>query len=266
MTRQDLVQLIRKKRSFLCVGLDTDLSRIPAHLQDHPDPVFEFNKAIIDATHEYCMGFKINTAFYEARGLDGWQSMIKTVSYIPRTHFKIADAKRGDIGNTSAQYAKAFFETLDFDAVTVNPYMGKDCVHPFLDFPGKWAIVLALTSNPGADDFETLRTDSGQVFEKVIRTASRWGSEDQMMFVVGATQAAELGRIRKLAPHHFFLVPGIGAQGGDVRSIAENGLNKDVGVIVNVSRDIIYASSGHNFAELAAERAKAYQKEMIVYI
>ena len=266
MTRQELVEQIRQKRSFLCVGLDTDPSKIPVHLHQQPDPVFSFNKAIIDATLDCCIGYKINTAFYEAQGSAGWESMRKTAAYIPATHFKIADAKRGDIGNTSAQYARAFFESMNFDAVTVNPYMGKDCVMPFLSYTGKWTILLALTSNPGSDDFETLQAGEGLLYEVVIKTAASWGNEDQIMFVVGATQTGTLEKIRKLAPDNFFLLPGVGTQGGDLKATIENGLNKDVGIIVNVSRNIIYASGGPEFASAAADIAKKYQKEMSAYI
>ena len=217
MTRKKLIEQIQQKKSYLCVGLDTDLTKIPKHLQSHPDAVFEFNKAIIDATKDLCIGYKINTAFYEAMGLKGWEAMEKTVNYISKEHFKIADAKRGDIGNTSSQYAKAFFETMNFDAITVAPYMGEDSVRPFLEYEGKWAIVLGLTSNKGAADFEMQPLNSGEhLYERVIRTVSEWGNENNLMFVTGATQASELENIRDIIPNHFLLVPGVGFQGGSL--------------------------------------------------
>ena len=228
MTRQQLVEQIFKKRSYLCVGLDTDITKIPKHLLSEPDPVFAFNKAIIDATKDLCVGYKINTAFYEALGLKGWEAMEKTVHYIGNEHFKIADAKRGDIGNTSDQYAKAFFETLPFDAITVAPYMGEDSVKPFLEYEGKWAIVLGLTSNTGAKDFELQKTGNGLLYEKVLQTASQWGTTDNLMFVIGATQANEFTNIRKLTPDHFYLVPGVGAQGGSLKDISEKAMIKIV--------------------------------------
>jgi orotidine-5'-phosphate decarboxylase len=266
MTRQALVDQIMLKKSFLCVGLDTDPAKIPAHLLSLPDPVFEFNKAIIDATLGTCVAYKINTAFYEAQGLAGWESMRKTVEHIPATHFRIADAKRGDIGNTSAQYAMAFFETLPFDAITVNPYMGRDSVMPFLNYEGKWSILLALTSNPGAEDFETLEAGGDALFEQVIRKSTAWGNPDQIMYVVGATRSESLDRIRKLAPDHFFLIPGVGAQGGDLDAIAQKAITKDIGILVNVSRDIIYSSNASNFAEAASAAARRYQAAMIKYL
>ena len=217
MNRRQLIDQIKEKRSYLCVGLDTDFNKIPKHLQSGPDAVFQFNKAIIDATKDHCVAYKINTAFYEAFGFKGWEAMEKTVNYIPSTHFKIADAKRGDIGNTSSQYAKAFFETLQFDAVTVAPYMGEDSIRPFLEYKNKWAIVLGLTSNAGAKDFELQKTGEEYLYEKVLRTVARWGTPDNLMFVAGATQVTELKNIRKILPDHFLLVPGIGAQGGSLR-------------------------------------------------
>ena len=269
MKRQTLIDTIREKKSYLCVGLDTDPAKIPAHLQNEADPVFAFNKAIIDATLPYCVAYKINTAFYESQGLKGWESMEKTVNYIPDTHFKIADAKRGDIGNTSTQYAIAFLKNMPFDAITVAPYMGEDSVKPFLQFEDKWAIVLGLTSNPGANDFE-LNPMAGEkqerLYEKVIRTVASWGTEDNLMFVVGATQAEEFVNLRKIAPNHFFLVPGVGAQGGSLEQISLKAMNADVGLLVNVSRDIIFASSGIDFAAKAEARASAYAKEMAAYL
>ncbi|MEY3432945.1 MAG: orotidine-5-phosphate decarboxylase [Bacteroidota bacterium] len=269
MNKQKLVHQIRSQKSYLCVGLDTDLSKIPSHLHEEEDPIFAFNKAIIDATLPYCVSYKINTAFYEAQGLKGWQSMEKTVNYIPDTHFKIADAKRGDIGNTSTQYAIAFLKNLPFDAITVAPYMGEDSVKPFLQFEGKWAIVLGLTSNPGAANFE-LNTLAGEnperLYEKVIRTVAGWGSTENLMFVVGATQSDEFINLRKIAPHHFFLVPGVGAQGGSLEEISRKAMNADVGLLVNVSRDIIFASSNHDFAQVAASKAMDYAEQMKLYL
>lgn len=267
MTRQELIEQIRKKKSYLCVGLDTDISLIPRHLINTKDPVFEFNRAIIDATIEHCIGYKINTAFYEAMGVKGWESLQKTVEYIPGTHFKIADAKRGDIGNTSMQYAKAFFETMPFDAITVAPYMGEDSIRPFLQYPGKWAIVLGLTSNGGAGDFELQGLEvGGLLYERVLTTVSVWGTTENLMFVVGATQANWFRNIRELTPDHFYLVPGVGAQGGSLREISEIAMNKDVGLLVNASRAIIYASTGEDFAVEAGRIAKEYQTEMAGYL
>jgi orotidine-5'-phosphate decarboxylase len=266
MTRQQLVEQIYKKQSYLCVGLDTDITKIPKHILGESDPVFVFNKAIIDATKDLCVAYKINTAFYEASGVKGWESMEKTVRYIDKEHFKIADAKRGDIGNTSTQYAKAFFETLPFDAITVAPYMGEDSVNPFLEYAGKWAIVLGLTSNKGANDFELQKMGNQFLYEKVLQTVSNWGSQDNLMFVVGATQADEFSNIRKLVPDHFFLVPGIGAQGGSLKEISEKAMTKDCGILVNASRVIIYASGNEDFAEVAKAIASAYQQEMRTYL
>jgi len=266
MDRSFLVEQIRKKKSYLCVGLDTDSTKLPAAVLQEEDPVFAFNKAIIDATRDYCVSYKINTAFYEAQGVKGWQSMEKTVSYIGTEHFTIADAKRGDIGNTSDQYAKAFFETLPFDAVTVAPYMGEDSVKPFLQYKGKWAIVLGLTSNKGAADFELQAAGEGLLYEKVLQTVSTWGSTENLMFVVGATQADAFINIRKLTPGHFYLVPGVGAQGGSLKEISEKAMNKEVGLLVNSSRAIIYASSGPDFATAARSAAKEVQEEMHYYL
>lgn len=275
MTRQQLVEQIFQKQSYLCVGLDTDLTKVPKHLQSHPDAVFEFNKAIIDATLPHCVSYKINTAFYEAMGLKGWEAMERTVNYIPDTHFKIADAKRGDIGNTSSQYSKAFFETMNFDAITVAPYMGEDSVRPFLEYEGKWAIVLGLTSNKGANDFELkqLVSENGEqllraeyLYEKVLRTVSKWGTPDNLMFVVGATQAEEFVNIREMIPDHFLLVPGVGAQGGSLKDISEKASNKDCGLLVNASRAVIYASGKEDFASEAKAIAGQYQFEMKGYL
>ncbi len=266
MTRAELVLQIQLKKTYLCVGLDTDIDKIPTHLKSYPDAVFEFNKAIIDATRDYCVSYKINTAFYEAQGIAGWVAMQKTVEYIGFNYFKIADAKRGDIGNTSDQYAKAFFETLPFDAVTVAPYMGSDSVQPFLKYEGKWAVVLGLTSNKGAQDFELQPAGAGLLYEKVLHTVSDWGTTANTMFVVGATQANAFERIRNIIPHHFLLVPGVGAQGGSLKDISEKAMSGDCGLLINVSRDIIYSSTGSDFAVAARKKAAAYQKEMEEYL
>jgi orotidine-5'-phosphate decarboxylase len=282
MTRHQLIDQIRKKKTYLCVGLDTDITKIPKHLLSTPDPVFEFNKQIIDATLEYCVGYKINTAFYEALGVKGWEAMEKTVDYIPSTHFKIADAKRGDIGNTSSQYAKAFFETMHFDAVTVAPYMGSDSVLPFLEYKDKWVILLGLTSNPGAADFElkkvitetdvleegvhTTKYRSNYLYEEVLKRASTWGTPENLMFVVGATQPDQFINIRQQTPDHFYLVPGIGAQGGSITEVSEHAMNKDVGLLVNVSRAIIFLSASEDFATLAGSAAKQYQSELAKFL
>ena len=266
MTRQQLVDQIFKKRSYLCVGLDTDITKIPKHLLAGPDPVFSFNKTIIDATRDLCVAYKINTAFYEALGVKGWEAMEKTVCYIGDEHFKIADAKRGDIGNTSDQYAKAFFETLPFDALTVAPYMGEDSIRPFLEYEGKWAIVLGLTSNKGSNDFELKKMDDEFLYEKVLKTVSEWGSPENLMFVVGATQADEFTNIRKLTPGHFYLVPGLGAQGGSLKEVSEKAMTKDCGILVNASRAIIYASEKEDYAKEARAIAQQYQEEMKQYL
>jgi orotidine-5'-phosphate decarboxylase len=266
MTRWQLTGQIFEKRTYLCVGLDTDITKIPRNLLSEPDPVFAFNKAIIDATRDLCVSYKINTAFYEALGVKGWEALEKTVNYIPGTHFKIADAKRGDIGNTSALYAKAFFETLNFDAITVAPYMGEDSVKPFLEYDGKWAIVLGLTSNSGAKDFELQKSGDEFLYEKVLRTVSQWGTPDNLMFVIGATQSDEFINVRKIIPGHFLLVPGVGTQGGSLEEISENAMIKDCGILVNVSRAIIYASDKENFAEEAKSVAGNYQAVMNKYL
>ncbi len=266
MTRQQLVEQVFQKRSYLCVGLDTDITKIPKHLLSAPDPVFEFNRQIIDATKDLCVGYKINTAFYEVMGAKGWETLEKTVNYISREHFKIADAKRGDIGNSSSQYAKTFFETMPFDAVTVSPYMGEDSVKPFLEYKDKWAIVLGLTSNSGAKDFELQKTGNEFLYEKVLKTASQWGDPGNLMFVIGATQAGEFVNIRKITPDHFYLVPGVGTQGGSLKEISKKAIIKDCGLLVNSSRAVIYASDKEDFAEKARSIAQQYKNEMSTYL
>ena len=266
MTRSQLIEQIFSKRSYLCIGLDTDLTKIPKHLQSNPDAVFEFNKAIIDATRDLCVSYKLNTAFYEAMGAKGWDILERTFNYIPSTHFKIADAKRGDIGNTSTQYAKAFFEAMNADAITVAPYMGEDSVRPFLQFNNKWAIVLGLTSNSGAKDFELQQMGNEMLYEKVLRAVTKWGNANNLMFVIGATQAEEFVNIRKLTPDHFYLVPGVGFQGGSLKDISEKAMIKDCGLLVNVSRAIIYASETESFADEARAIAQQYQAEMSSYL
>lgn len=263
MNRTELFEKITKKKSYLCVGLDTDLEKIPKHLLKSDDPVFEFNKQIIDATKDICVAYKPNTAFYEALGAQGWESLKKTLDYIPKDCFTIADAKRGDIGNTSSLYARAFFQQMDFDAITVAPYMGEDSVKPFLEFKNKWVILLVHTSNKGADDFQLLETRDGKfLFEEVIFASQQWASPDQMMYVVGATHADKIGEIRRLAPDHFFLVPGVGAQGGDLEAVSKAGLNQQCGLLVNSSRAIIYGSNKEDFADVAREEATFVQKQM----
>jgi orotidine-5'-phosphate decarboxylase len=267
MKRSALEAQIRAKKSVLCVGLDTDLEKIPAHLLETEDPIFEFNKAIIDATHQYAVAYKPNLAFYEAEGLKGWQSLERTIRYLDENHpecFSIADAKRGDIGNTSARYAKAFFEELPFDSLTIAPYMGEDSVKPFLAYADKWIILLALTSNPGAADFQFLSVDDQtQLFERVLAKSQEWATEEELMFVVGATKAAFLEKVRKIAPNHFLLVPGVGAQGGSVSEVMQHGMGRDsAALLINSSRGIIYASAGEDFAEKASAAAKELQAEM----
>ena len=265
MTRNDLIALIRAKQSFLCVGLDSEYKKLPPHLLDAEDPVFEFNKAIIDATIDLAVAYKPNLAFYESDGLKGWISLEKTISYLhlfKGQAFVIADAKRGDIGNTSSQYAKAFFEILDVDAITVAPYMGSDSVQPFLTYNGKWVVLLALTSNKGAGDFQYLKSGEKNLFEHVLEQSSKWGTADNMMYVVGATQASQLATIRNIVPDHFLLVPGVGAQGGSLQEVAHYGLTRDVGLLVNASRSIIFASNGPDFIEKARLEAAKMQIEM----
>lgn len=269
MTKQELIHQIKQKKSFLCIGLDPDIEKMPKHILDEEDPIFEFNKKIIDATAEYCVSYKPNTAFYEAYGLSGLQSLEKTIKYLKQDypeHFVIADAKRGDIGNTSTMYAKAAFKRLNADAVTVAPYMGKDSVQPFLQFDGKWAIVLALTSNEGAKDFQMLSTSGGDLlYQQTLRISSSWGTSENMMYVIGATKAEMLKEVRNIVPDHFLLVPGIGAQGGSLKEVCDYGLNQDIGLLVNSSRGIIYASNGIDYAEAAAIEAKKIQQEMASY-
>lgn len=266
MTRSELIQQIRQKKSYLCIGLDSDLQKIPTHLLDTEDPIFEFNKQLIDATQDLCVSYKLNTAFYEANGVRGWQTLEKTLNYIPKSIFTIADAKRGDIGNTSTQYARAFFEAMSFDSITVAPYMGKDSVKPFLDFENKWTIVLGLTSNEGAYDFQYLQSEEQALFKHVIQKVATWGNTDNLMFVIGATKTAQLAEVRKLIPDHFLLVPGVGAQGGSLEEVSKIGMNNDVGLLVNASRQIIYAGQGHDFAEKAREEALKLQQEMERYL
>lgn len=265
MTNQELTQQIREKKSFLCIGLDVDLNKIPQHLLEAEDPIFEFNKAIIDATHHLAVAYKPNTAFYEAYGLKGWNALQKTIDYLNENYpeiFTIADAKRGDIGNTSAMYAKAFFDDLGFDSVTVAPYMGKDSVEPFLEFKGKRAILLALTSNEGAFDFQVENSQQEELYKKVLRVSKTWKNTQNLMYVVGATKAEYFSEIRKIVPDNFLLVPGVGAQGGNLQEVCKHGMNTNVGLLINSSRGIIYASNGTNFAEAGAEKAAELQQEM----
>jgi len=267
MTAAGLYKQIQNKKSFLCVGLDTDIKKIPRHLHLLESPVLEFNKKIIDATHDLAIAYKPNLAFYEARGADGWNDLKKTVEYIRSVApeiFLIADAKRGDIGNTGAMYAKAFFEEMDFDAITLSPYMGKDTVTPFLEYDGKWVILLGLTSNPGAEDFQFLPAGSGpeRLFEEVIRQGAEWGGPDQVMFVAGATRAGLISDIRRIIPKHFLLVPGIGAQGGSLKEVVDAGLNEHCGLIINASRSILYAGSDEAFDQTARIQTLALQEEM----
>lgn len=266
MTKQQLFEQIQKKRSFLCVGLDSSLDKIPKHLLKYENPILEFNKQIIDATKDLCVAYKPNTAFYECYGKKGWETLIETWKYIPQDTFSIADAKRGDIGNTSAMYAETFFNAassdMSFDSVTVAPYMGSDSVTPFLTFKDKWVILLALTSNAGHADFQLQQIGEDKLFEKVLKTSQTWATDEQMMYVVGATRGAAFGDVRKLAPNHFLLVPGVGAQGGDLNEVCKYGLNSQCGLLINSSRGIIYASQGEDFAEKAREEALKLQKEM----
>jgi len=266
MTRKELIQQIREKQSFLCVGLDTDLKKIPQHLLAEDDAIFAFNKAIIDATAPYCVSYKPNLAFYEAFGVKGLMAFERTIKYLKANypnHFIIADAKRGDIGNTSTMYARTFFEEYDVDSLTVAPYMGEDSVTPFLGYEGKWVILLALTSNKGSHDFQLTESPDGErLFEKVLRRSQQWATDEQMMYVVGATQGEMFEDIRRLAPTHFLLVPGVGAQGGSLQEVCKYGMTKDCGLLVNSSRGIIYASQGKDFAEAAAEKARELQQQM----
>ncbi len=274
MNRQTLIDQVKEKGSYLCVGLDTDLAKIPKHLRDQPNAIATFNKAIIDATSDLCVAYKINTAFYESMGSKGWDIMEETVNYIPTNILKIADAKRGDIGNTSSQYAKAFFETLQFDAITVAPYMGEDSIRPFLEYENKWTIVLGLTSNMGAADFEMLKVQNGDdqqlrsdyLYEKVLKKVAQWGTTENLMFVIGATQATEFENIRSIIPDHFLLVPGVGFQGGSLQDISKYAMNKDCGLLVNASRAVIYASPEEDFAAEARAISEQYQAEMKGYL
>lgn len=265
MTYDQLFEQIKKKKSFLCVGLDSDIAKIPSHLLEEEDPVFAFNKAIVDATAEVAIAYKPNIAFYECRGVEGWRSLEKTVAYIKENYpeiFTIADAKRGDIGNTSQMYAKAFLETLDFDAITVAPYMGEDSVTPFLQYEGKWVVLLALTSNKGAFDFQFFAENGEKLYERVLKKSQEWGNDRNMMYVVGATKADMLEGIRKIVPEHFLLVPGVGAQGGSLEEVAKYGMNNHCGLIVNSSRGIIFADKTENFARRAGEEARKLQADM----
>jgi len=268
MKTENLIAEIKKKKSFLCIGLDVDLNKIPTFLLEKEDPIFEFNKAIIDATHQYCVAYKPNTAFYEAYGLKGWTSLQKTIDYLNENHpeiYTIADAKRGDIGNTSSMYAKAFFEDMSFDSVTVAPYMGKDSVEPFLAFEDKHTIMLALTSNEGAFDFQTQMVNEKELYKKVLETSKSWENSENLMYVVGATKAEYFKEIREIVPNSFLLVPGVGAQGGNLADVCKYGLNDTIGLLINSSRGIIYASNDANFAESAADKALALQQEMATY-
>jgi orotidine-5'-phosphate decarboxylase len=265
MNKQELIAQIQQKKSFLCIGLDVDLSKIPAHLLSKEDPIFAFNKELIEATNHLAVAYKLNTAFYEAHGIKGWVAMGKTIDFINVNYpeiFTIADAKRGDIGNTSTMYAKAFFEDLNFDSVTVAPYMGSDSVEPFLAFRNKTTILLALTSNKGGLDFQGLKTDNSELYKEVLKTALTWKNSDNLMFVAGATKAEYFKEIRKIVPHHFLLVPGVGAQGGNLRDVCKYGLTKDCGLLVNSSRGIIYASNCKDFAKAAQMEAQKLQQEM----
>ena len=267
MNKQELINQIKEKKSFLCIGLDTDSAKIPKHLLSFEDPVFEFNKRIIDETKDLCVAFKLNIAFYESQGINGWKSLMKTIDYIPKDIFTIADAKRGDIGNTSTMYAKTFFESMDFSSITVSPYMGSDSVEPFLKFKNKWVILLALTSNLGSKDFQMISDSNGiNLYENVIRKSAKWAGDDRMMYVVGATQSKLIKEIRKIVPNHFLLVPGIGAQGGSLAEVIENGLNSDYGLLINSSRSIIYSDSSLDFASSARNAAMQIKLEMERFI
>lgn len=262
MNKTSLIREIKAKKSFLCVGLDTDLARIPNHLLREDDPAFEFNKQIIDATYKCAVAYKPNIAFYEAMGTKGWESLQKTIEYIPKNLFTIADAKRGDIGNTSKMYAKAFFDQIGFDALTIAPYMGSDSVQPFLEFNNKWVILLAATSNQGGLDFQYLSVEGEELYKKVIQTSAQWGSDENLMYVVGATRPQALKEIRKIIPNHFLLIPGVGAQGGNLKEVFLNGMNEECGLLVNSSRGIIYADNSRDFAKSASKEAEKMQKEM----
>ena len=267
MNKKELIDQIRIKKSFLSIGLDTDISKIPKFLLEFEDPVFEFNKRIIDSTKDFCVAYKPNIAFYEAMGAKGWESLKKTVDYIPKDIFTIADAKRGDIGNTSKKYAQTFFSTYNFDSITVVPYMGIDSLIPFLNFKNKWTIVLGLTSNEGSSSFQNLALKNGnKLYQEVIKISSEWGNSNNMMYVVGATKSEDLKKIRKILPEHFLLIPGIGAQGGDLKEVISNGINKDVGILINSSRAIIYAGDQEDFDVISRKEALKIQKEMLKYL
>jgi len=266
LKRSELISNIKAKKSFLCVGLDSDINKIPKHLLDFEDPVLEFNRQIIDATKDFCVSYKINTAFYEANAYKGWRTMEKTLELIPSNIFSIADAKRGDIGNTSNMYADAFFKTLNFDAITLAPYMGMDSIKPFFNYEGKWGIVLALTSNPGSKDFEQQKIADSFLYEEVIRKTTKLAGPDKLMFVVGATKASDLLSIRKIAPDNFLLVPGVGAQGGSLEDVVKYGMNEDVGLLINASRSIIFAGSDKDFAQKASAAAEEMAKEMAAFL
>ena len=267
MKKEDLISQIKRKKSFLCIGLDTDINKIPKFLLDSDDPIFEFNKRIIDATNSYCIAYKPNIAFYESFGLNGWTALEKTIKYLNANFpeiFTIADAKRGDIGNTSSMYAKAYFDNLNFDSITINPYMGKDSVEPFLEYKNKHSILLALTSNLGAFDFQTKNVDktSHQIYQEVIKTSKSWKNSSQLMYVIGATKSSYLKDIRNIIPNSFLLIPGLGAQGGDLKNVCNNGMNNDVGLLINSSRSIIYASDDHDFDLISANKAQEIQSQM----
>jgi orotidine-5'-phosphate decarboxylase len=266
VTKQELIEQIKLKNSFLCIGLDTDITKIPTHLLETDDPLFEFNKAIIEVTKAFCVSYKINTAFYEAEGISGWQSMAKTLALIPENILTIADAKRGDIGNTSSMYAKAFFEKMNFNAITLAPYMGNDSLAPFFEYKNKWGIVLALTSNAGSADYEQQKIGDEYLYERVIKNTCRIATDEQLMFVVGATKPQDFITIRKHAPNHFLLVPGVGAQGGSLAEVVKYGKTVDIGLLINASRSIIYASNGLDFAAAAQAEAKKLSLEMSVFI
>ena len=266
MNKQELINQIKEKKSFLCIGLDADIEKIPKHLLKEEDPIFEFNKQIIDATKDLCVAYKPNIAFYESLGAKGWESLQKTIDYVPSNIFTIADAKRGDIGNTSKMYANAFFNTLNCDSITVAPYMGEDSVTPFLEFDNKWVILLALTSNKGADDFQLFNNGEEQLFEKVLKQSQKWGDDKNLMYVVGATRPEMFEEIRALVPNSFLLVPGVGAQGGSLSEVCKYGMNKDCGLLINSSRGIIYAGNDENFSDAARSSALIIQKEMAILL
>ena len=266
MNKEELINQIKQKQSFLCIGLDTDITKIPQHLLKEEDPIFEFNRQIIDATKDLCVAYKPNIAFYESLGAKGWESLKKTIDYIPSTIFTIADAKRGDIGNTSKMYANAFFNTLNFDSITVAPYMGEDSVLPFLEIPNRWVILLALTSNKGADDFQFFDNGNTKLYEQVLETSKKWGNDKNLMYVIGATRPEMFTSIRKIVPDNFLLVPGVGAQGGSLSEVCKYGMNKNCGLLVNSSRAIIYSGNDKNFAEMARNSALKIQKEMSILL